>query len=107
MAFYNTVNEKGEKLRELRSSADSQEKRILDFFRKNPRILVTAEEVHKATETGGPLTSTRRAISNLHKSGEIVKTLKKRPGSYGIQIYCWIYYPHNPEQIKIDYDQRR
>lgn len=70
-----------------------QEKVILQLFQSNPKDYFTAEDVHArgGFDAATPLTSIRRGVTNLMKAGEIEKTGRKKPGSYGESIHCYKY----------------
>ncbi len=91
--YYNTTNETGETLALSNKKAKFQDEIILDFFIKNKNFAYTPEEVHRSVFgfKDVPLTSTRRAISNLTEAGHLLKTETKRIGMYGKAQHCWIY----------------
>ena len=77
--YYNTNDLNGEDLKKANTKGLSQEKQVLLSFKKNPKQ--TASDVWKSLETDSPLTSIRRAMSNLCDDLEILKEMKK--GIYG------------------------
>lgn len=82
MTYYNTTNVEGEELRDYQIKADSQEKKILILFKKNKRA--TASQIWKEYGmNNAPLTSVRRAITNLTNKGLLLKTDSKFDGFYG------------------------
>jgi len=92
--FYNTTNESGKDLEDLQKKALTQENVIACFFEANPGELYTPWEVRAlAFPMPGrpPITSIRRAISNLTKAHILTKTdHKKQVGEYGHNSYSWI-----------------
>ena len=89
MAYYNTTGESGESLRDKAIKAKSQKEKILwgvkyctntysNFYTSSSSIL-SAEWCGEKT----PITSIRRAISDLVSEGELVYTGEKRTGMYG------------------------
>lgn len=86
------IHESGNKLspadkRLLAQREVSQVAMIEDLFNRHPFAKFTAEEVHQAISTRSPLTSIRRALSDLKKKGFLLKhTFSKKPGQYGILI---------------------
>lgn len=88
MSYYNTTNIQGRQLQEYISTAIHQDDKILEFFTHNPEEKVTAEELQRWILPECPLTSTRRALSNLHKSGQINKGPQVE-GMYGRPIHTW------------------
>lgn len=74
-AFYNTVNLSGEELKQAVANAKAQEDAILIIY-QNTRKPYTASQITALTEKAGhkwPIWSNRRALTNLKKSGELVK----------------------------------
>ena len=71
----------------------SQEDLILDFYRRNPTKAMTPSHVHAFlfARTMTPLTSIRRAITDLTEVGQLEKTDRKRAGLYGKDEHCWRY----------------
>lgn len=67
----------------------TQEQIILNFFKDNPGRLCTPFEVHKAVLPIAPITSVRRAISNLTKKELLEKTDIKGMGVYKVENYKW------------------
>ena len=89
--YYNTNSLSGEDLLAADNTAMKQEDRIYEFFRANDDMLMTPSEVGKELfrYTSVPLTSVRRAISNLTKQGVLTKTEVTKDGLYGKPEYCW------------------
>tara|TARA_Y100001938_G_C8030360_1_gene400298 strand:+ start:400 stop:690 length:291 start_codon:yes stop_codon:yes gene_type:complete len=87
--YYNTNNETGHTLNSSRNQAKSQEELIYSLFERNQNAYITPFEIHDLLETLSPITSIRRAISNLTKDGKLVKTDKMKEGPYGKKIHCW------------------
>lgn len=82
MGYYNTTSETGEKLKAYISECASQEDAVLKLFQKFKHG--TASEVWKFYGVySAPLTSIRRAITDLTKEGLLVRTEDKREGIYG------------------------
>ena len=92
--FFNTINEQ-QNIKEFSQKAVSQEIAIFQIFSLNPGmeftpfqildVLVEKKMIHEKT----PITSIRRAMSNLTRSGNIIKTENKYPGELGKKNYCW------------------
>ncbi len=88
--YYNTTHRKGNELAAYRLSVKSQEDAILDMFDIDDEF--TPSEVWDALppEMGAvPLTSVRRAITNLEQAGELEKTGRYRRGKYGRPEGIW------------------
>lgn len=90
MSYYNTTNLEGEDLAEAKSQARTQQDRILTFFEEHPGALFTPFEVREGAEMHQtPITSVRRAMTNLTDDGELVKTELTRLGKFGANNYTW------------------
>jgi len=90
MSYFNTTNAKGEELKGYQNKADTQDDKILSFFKSNPLDNFTPEEVWRKIFNGEtPLTSVRRAITNLKNAGDLEKTKIKREGGFGRPCYCY------------------
>lgn len=90
MGFHNTIHQDGSELGKSRFKANAQEQLILNFFLSNPVGEFTPFEVKDALNLDGvPITSIRRAISNLTEDEELIKTDTQKEGGYGKPNYCW------------------
>jgi Fe2+ or Zn2+ uptake regulation protein len=87
---YNTTSEQGDLLKEYQAQTKAQEAKILVLFRQNPNRTFTAPEVWECAAWVGqpPLTSVRRALSDLQQLGFIRKG-SKRKGIFGRSNYEW------------------
>lgn len=90
--FYNTINLQGIDLKNAHEKELKQKEKVLQFFEINKDQKLTPVEVHKALFTDEtPLTSIRRAITDLTKEGVLMQTSLQKQGSYGKLNYCWQY----------------
>ncbi len=79
--YYNTNREASETLEASLGRASYQRDQVLAFFQANPGRLLAPHEVHQAiADEGTPLTSIRRAITDLTELGYLEKTLEMRIG---------------------------
>lgn len=94
MSYFNTTNESGTTLNNNVAKAKSQEEEIFDFFKyvnsfnefnSTPSELQMLNLKLKIY----PITSIRRALTNLTKQGKLIKTNEKRIGMYGRSEYVW------------------
>ena len=72
--------------------AGSQEELILAFFEDNPQLYLTPDEVLKEvfySYEERPLTSIRRAMTNLTKAGYLEKTPVYAMGPYLRKVHTW------------------
>lgn len=95
-SYHNTVPIRDEKeLQAKEEKAKSQEEIILAYFNLHHWVDFTPCQIWLLHGQRWPLTSVRRAITNLTKQGKLVMTENKRPGIYGDLNNCWKF---NPEQ---------
>lgn len=100
-SYHDTVDEKGATLDSYEEKAKTQEEIILGFMRQNPGILFTPFDIMEQCYLGckqPPITSIRRAITNLEHSFKnqpfgMRKSTKKKKGEFGRDNYCWVYIP--------------
>lgn len=89
-SYYNTNEEEGRTLQESQSRALRQEDLIEDLFRRNPWVALTPCEVWSLLFHGStPITSVRRAITNLTDRGILEKTGKMCMGVFGKRVHTW------------------
>lgn len=89
--FHNTINLTGVDLKEANKKANRQEDRVLELFRSTG-IAMTPEEVearYNALFPPAPLTSFRRAITNLTNAGYLTKCDNMAIGKYGKPVHYW------------------
>ena len=97
MSYYNTNKETGEVLEKSREKAKSQEERILKIFNENQKFLDATDyktpfilAPHSISESMSiPITSARRALTNLTKAGKLEKTDVMVTGPYGKKTHTW------------------
>ncbi len=93
--YYNTTNENGSLLKVNTKQAENQTELTLSVFQTYPTYTFSADEVwhflidNEAINEQTPLTSIRRAITDLTNAGKIVKTNRKVLGSAGRKTYTW------------------
>jgi hypothetical protein len=88
--FHNTINLPVTEVKQRELRNDSQTRKILDFLRLHSYESFTPFEVQERMNlTNVPITSIRRALSDLTFMGYLVRTDEKRMGRYGENNYCW------------------
>lgn len=88
--YYNTTRLAGADLADAEAKALTQEERIEALFNGMPDgWTASPEDVHRKVGGRSPLTSTRRAMTNLTRRGVLVKTDNQREGQYGRPVYLW------------------
>jgi Fe2+ or Zn2+ uptake regulation protein len=88
MNYYNTTSLSSGDLDEATYKAETQEDLVFDFFLKN-NLRLTPDQVHEFCLQDAPLTSVRRALTNLTKQGLLKKTDQKSKGRYGRDCHVW------------------
>lgn len=91
--YYNTNKVAGETLANAQIAAKGQEEAVLKFFRSRAGHLLTPEDALTVLHQNTPLTSVRRAITNLTIKGWLTKTETMKLGRYGKPIHYWTYAP--------------
>ena len=88
-SFYNTTGLAGEQLERRIEQAQSQEERVQALFEAHPAARLTPFEVQDVALPNSPITSVRRAITNLTSEGVLRKTDHQKEGPYGDPNYTW------------------
>jgi hypothetical protein len=91
--YWNTNEERGEELAASRVRARTQEAIVLALFQKQRGFSLSPDDVWTGLGWGVlgiPLTSVRRAITNLANAGKLRKTEEMRTGSYGKRTHTWV-----------------
>ena len=88
MAFYDTINQTDSALKESKKKTRKQEDLIYSLFVKRNQPLSPSMVL---TESGlnCPITSIRRAITDLCNAGRIVKTNRQVRGMYNKPEHLW------------------
>ena len=90
--YYNTNDETGETLQSSRNTATNQENMILAIFETYPNEGLTPfdiEDFAHDQEVSWPITSIRRAITDLTNAGKLTKTNTMKLGRYGKNVHTW------------------
>ena len=87
--FYNTINEVTNTLVASNQTTRTQEKVILDCF-KSAQEPLSPSMVHFLTKLKCPITSIRRAMSDLSKDGKLVKLEQFTIGKFGKREHLWM-----------------
>lgn len=91
-SFKNTIGLKGNVLKSANKNCKTQESEILEYFRKQPEATqLGPSQVWQILfeHTGVPITSIRRAMSNLTNGGFLEKLVVQQIGIYGKPEYFW------------------
>lgn len=92
-SFYNTIRERGRQLAQSEAHAVSQEAWIFLHFKANPQYTYTPFDIQREMPelSHVPITSIRRAITNLTMQGLLEQTHEMRQGEYGKMNHTWRY----------------
>lgn len=103
MTYYNTTNESGRTLAEYQRAAENQQEAIQMIFERFQRPL-TPSQVHAVMSKDTPITSVRRAITNLTNEGILTKLNDKQMGVYGRPEHLWVLTPsmYEGQTYKLD-----
>lgn len=88
-SFHNTNNEQGETLYKSIEKARTQEDEILGYFEYHKGKSFSPEQIWKTILPNCPLTSVRRAMSNLTHAKKLEKTNETTIGMYKKKISLW------------------
>jgi hypothetical protein len=86
--FYNTIGETGSTLTASKAKAESQKEIITRFFNENYGMF-TPFEVQSKALPDAPITSIRRAITDLTSDGILERCGVMRPGKYLKVNHTW------------------
>ena len=101
MSFYNTTHEKGGDLKKSHARARSQEEVIYSYFLTYGKPLSPSMILEKLN-LKCPITSVRRALTNLTSDNKLFKTDIYVKGMYGKREHLWRL---RTEEDNIDLDQ--
>lgn len=88
--YHNTNGLSGDDLKQKQMKTGSQNRKVLDFFRSHSYENFTPWEVNRALGMNNtPITSIRRAITDLTEMGYLRRTDIQRPGLYKEPCYAW------------------
>jgi len=87
--YYNTNKETGDTLLKSRGNTQSQENVILTHFKGATYTICAPHELEFLFDGRVPITSIRRALTNLEKAGKLVKTDVMVMGTYGKMVHTW------------------
>jgi Fe2+ or Zn2+ uptake regulation protein len=89
MSYYNTNKEEGDQLLQSENNAHTQEQQIIKLF-SNGEYLSPDEILDICNqEHNYPITSIRRALTNLTNKGLLVKTDTFKLGKFGKKTHTW------------------
>ena len=95
MTFFNTIDENPDELAKSQAQALTQEQRIMKCFNQYEKPL-SPSMVLSISGLKCPITSIRRAMTNLSDNGKLEKTNDFVIGNYGKKEHLWCL-PKKPE----------
>ena len=93
--YYNTTNQTGDTLKQSWESNRTQTQIVLEYFESHPCETLSPSEVWDRLRTAKqldirtPLTSVRRAITDLMNDGKLIKSELTKIGIYGKAEHQW------------------
>ena len=87
--YYNTTESTQPELKQYREQTDSQEDRILNYLKHYQCRVSPSQACLSIFLDRIPITSVRRALTNLTDSGHLVKTDTQVKGPYGRPEFQW------------------
>ena len=100
--YYNTNRERGATLKASERKCGKQEAAVLAFYQARGGKWFSPEQVLRrvfGSHIEIPLTSVRRAITNLEARGKLIKSDKPMVmGGYGKMVHCWKFNGQSPKE---------
>ena len=96
-SYHDSLREIQINKKEYELKAGKQDAIVLAIFKSFPDLYIAPSVLHdaliieKLIPSGTPLTSIRRALTNLTDRKLLIKTDKKQKGNYGRAETCWRY----------------
>lgn len=89
-SYYQTTALTEAQATEYNQKAEAQEEKILRWFKSHPDSLKSPSQIwEELFPSNSPLTSVRRAITNLTRRGELIKTEEQVNGVFGRPEHLW------------------
>jgi hypothetical protein len=89
MSYYNTTNEFAKVLETSKQKAKRQDEIILNAFKQISEMTPSEVWTNFFDVDSVPITSVRRAMTDLTNDGKLIKTEVKKKGIYGKPEYVW------------------
>lgn len=104
MSFHNTISATGQTLDKYRTDAQKQEDRVLAIMQANPVWWTpfAVQEVYTSLYHDTPITSIRRAMTDLANDGKLEKSdTPNAAGKYGKPNHSWRATQKQPVQAQL------
>ncbi len=92
-SHFDTTHEPPEDVHAYRAQCGHQQRLVIDWWLAHPNAEATPFQIRDRVLPEAPITSARRAITNLATAGVLVKTGKKRGERLGRRNYLWALAP--------------
>jgi predicted nucleic acid-binding protein len=106
--WYNTISLEGLELSKAHLNTLKQEEFITEIFKNNPQSLIIPSQVLKVYikiyNKNTPITSIRRAITDLTAKGILRKTSVTAMGEYGKVEHCWVLKETTSVKLEFEFD---
>ena len=89
MTYFNTTQATNPELKVYQDKAATQGARILSFMKQSNGVLTPSAALKWIFKDSCPITSVRRAITDLTTSGDLIKTDAQTKGKYGRNEFIW------------------
>ena len=92
--FHDTINASGDELIAHTITCKSQEERILAIFKEKQGVAMTPFyilDIYSKLYKEVPITSIRRAMSNLTEENKLIKTRNMKKEHFGKKNFLWTY----------------
>ena len=90
--YYNTTKSRGRILQKFEKAVETQEEKVMLIFKASLKGLTASEVFRQYPDERVPLTSIRRAITNLMNERKLVKTEIQKQGMYDKPEYVYQIY---------------
>ena len=90
MAFNDTTSEAPQQIEAFKKKNESQDETVIGIFQKVKKPMGASEVYKRYPIANVPITSIRRAISDLQCEGFLIDSGEKRKGLYGRNETVWI-----------------
>ena len=87
-SYHRTTPLTPEQLAEYSQRAETQTETVLDIYKRHPYNSLSPEDIHFIMGDNILITSVRRAITDLYKAGELIRTGTTQ-GSHERSIYTY------------------
>jgi len=106
--WYNTISLEGMELKAAHLNTLKQEEFITEIFKNNPTQLISPSQVlsiyNKYYQKNVPITSIRRAMTDLTDKNVLRKTSVMVKGEYGKSEHCWVLKESKGVTIEFEFD---